>query len=54
VRLYSPEGKLLRQLNGSQVPGASFTRPMGIAVLPGAVVVSDLEGRVVKALLPKT
>lgn len=54
VRLYSPEGKLLRQLSGSQVPGASFTRPMGIAVLPGAVVVSDLEGRVVKALLPKT
>lgn len=54
VRLYSPEGKLLRQLNGSQVPGASFTRPMGIAVLPGAIVVSDLEGRVVKVLLPKT
>ncbi len=54
VRLYSPEGKLLRQLHGSQVPGASFTRPMGIAVLPGAVVVSDLEGRVVKVLLPKT
>jgi DNA-binding beta-propeller fold protein YncE len=53
VRLYSPEGKLLRRLNGSQVPGASFTKPMGIAVLPGAIVVSDLEGRVVKALLPK-
>ncbi|MGH9364501.1 MAG: glycosyltransferase family 39 protein [Thermoanaerobaculia bacterium] len=51
LRLYSLEGKLLRQLRGTGAKAGLFTRPMGIAVLKGALVVSDLEDRLVQVPL---
>lgn len=49
VRHYSADGKLLKTIRSEAAP-ANFERPMGIAVAPsgGAVIVSDLAGRLVR------
>jgi 4-amino-4-deoxy-L-arabinose transferase-like glycosyltransferase/DNA-binding beta-propeller fold protein YncE len=51
VRLYSPQGKLSRQIRGAGAKAGSFTRPMGVAVSKRELVVSDLEGRIVRVPL---
>ena len=50
VRHYSADGKLLKTIRGTDLPGASFERPMGIAVTPSGNVVflSDLAGELVR------
>ena len=54
VRHYSSDGKLLKTIRGADLPGASFERPMGIAVTPSGDVVflSDLSGELVRLPVP--
>jgi DNA-binding beta-propeller fold protein YncE len=50
VRHYGADGTLLRTIRGQDLAGASFERPMGIAVAPsgGFVFLSDLTGGLVR------
>ena len=50
VRHCSADGKLLKTIRGQDLRGASFERPMGIAVAPsgGIVFLSDLAGELVR------
>jgi len=49
VRAYSPAGRLLRTMSGSDVPAVGLRKPAGIALRPtdGEILVSDIEGQVV-------
>jgi 4-amino-4-deoxy-L-arabinose transferase-like glycosyltransferase/DNA-binding beta-propeller fold protein YncE len=49
VRHYGADGTLLKTIKGRDLAGASFERPMGIAVASGGVLfVSDLSGGLVR------
>jgi DNA-binding beta-propeller fold protein YncE len=54
VRHYSADGILVKTIRAADLPGASFERPMGIAVTPSGdvVFVSDLAGEVVRLPVP--
>jgi DNA-binding beta-propeller fold protein YncE len=56
VRAYGAEGRLRREIRGSEGPDAPFSRPMGVAYNEARreLVVVDLEGRLARIPLPSS
>jgi len=54
IRAYDEAGTLLQTITGKSDPDAFFATPMGIDIDPvhGQLVVSDLDGRVVRLAIP--
>jgi len=50
VRGYTPEGKLVREINGREVPGGLFEKPLGIGYssVNNELLVTDLENKLVR------